>query len=92
MKYRNEHPPAGSSYAYSLNPDNHCATSQSSGLPESLCTLKAAAEHFGVPLFKLRRAAKHGAFPIYRIGNGRALCRLSEVDAAINASRDGGVQ
>ena len=92
MEYRNEHSLAGSSHAYSLSPDNYRATSQTVGLPEALRTLKAAAEHFGVPLFKLRRAAKHGAFPIYRIGNGRALCRLSEVDAAINASRVGGGQ
>lgn len=59
---------------------------------EPLSTFKAAAEHFGVPIYKLRKFAKQGAFPIYRIGNGRALCRLSEVDAAIEASRDGGVQ
>lgn len=59
---------------------------------EPLLTLKAAGAARNIPIFKLRKAAKQGAFPIYRVGNGRALCRLSEVDAAINASRDGGVQ
>ena len=59
---------------------------------EPRVTLKAAAAAVGVPYFKMRRAAKLGLFPVYRFANSRALVRLSEVDAAINASRDGGAQ
>lgn len=59
---------------------------------EPLLTLKAAGAARNIPIFKLRRAAKQGAFPVYRIGNGRALVRLSEIDLAIEASRDGGTQ
>lgn len=57
---------------------------------EKLHTLQRAGEVLNVPYFKMRRAAKLGLFPIYRFGNRRALVRLSEVDAAIKASRDVG--
>jgi hypothetical protein len=59
---------------------------------EKLITLVVAATLVGVPVFKMHRAAKAGAFPVYKIGNGRALVRLSEVIAAIEASADGGTK
>jgi hypothetical protein len=52
--------------------------------------LVAAAERLGLPVFKIRRAAKLGLFPTYSILNGRKLVRLSEVVAAIERSRSGG--
>lgn len=55
--------------------------------PEKLLTYKAAADALGIPYFKIQRAAKAGLFPTYRLLNGRPLLRLSEVVAAINASR-----
>jgi hypothetical protein len=58
-----------------------------SGLPrsatEKLLTLTSAASALGVPLFAFRRAANAATFPVYRVGNGRARVRLSEVNAAI---------
>jgi excisionase family DNA binding protein len=58
--------------------------------PEPFLTIQAAAALLNLPVFKLRRAARRGLFPIYRIGNGRILVRLSEVVAAIERSRRGG--
>lgn len=58
--------------------------------PEPLLTIGAAAGRLSLPLFKVRRAAKAGLFPIYTLFNGRRLVRLSEVIAAIDASRSGG--
>jgi len=58
--------------------------------PEPFRTLIAVAEQLGVPVFKIRRAAKRGLFPTYSLLNGRKLARLSEVEAAIERSRSGG--
>ncbi len=58
---------------------------------EKLITLKEAAEALGLPAFKIYRAAKIGVVPTYSIYNSRRLVRLSEVVAAINASRQGQV-
>lgn len=58
--------------------------------PESLLTLKAAAQKLGLPIFKVTRAAKAGIFPSYTLFNRRKLVRLSEVIAAIEQSRSGG--
>ena len=58
--------------------------------PEKLLTYKAAADALGIPYFKIQRAAKAKLFPTYRLLNGRPLLRLSEVIAAIDATRDGG--
>jgi len=58
---------------------------------EPLLTYKAAASALGIPYFKIQRAAKAKLFPTYRLFNGRRLLRLSEVVAAINATRDGGI-
>jgi excisionase family DNA binding protein len=71
-------------------PQNGAQPPTKPDLIEKLLTLKQAGEILGIPYFKMRRAAKQGSFPVYRFGNSRALVRLSEVDAAINASRDGG--
>jgi excisionase family DNA binding protein len=57
---------------------------------EPLLTLKQAATELGVHVWALRRAIKSGAIPAYQPFNGRKLVRLSEVVAAINASKIGG--
>jgi hypothetical protein len=57
---------------------------------EKLVTLKDTAIVLGVPTFKVARAAKAGAFPTYMLFNKRKLVRLSEVIAAIEASKTGG--
>lgn len=59
-------------------------------IPEKLVTLKEAAARLGLPAFKVFRAAKAGIFPTYRLFNTRKLVRLSEVIAAIEASKEGG--
>ncbi|MEQ1940788.1 hypothetical protein ABMA32_00050 [Mesorhizobium sp. VNQ89] len=57
---------------------------------ESLLTIDKAAKELGVHTWALRRAVKSGTVPAYRPFNGRALVRISEVIAAINASKIGG--
>jgi hypothetical protein len=57
---------------------------------EPLITIKAAAEALGLGPWKLGRAANQGAFPTYSILNSRKLVKLSEVVAAIEASRQVG--
>ena len=59
---------------------------------EPLYTYKAAAELLNIPYFKVQRAARSKLFPTYRLLNGRPLLRLSELIAAIEASRDKGDQ
>jgi hypothetical protein len=59
--------------------------------PEQLLTLIAAAERLGLPAFKIRRAARRGLFPTYSILNGKKLVRISEIVAAIERSRSGGI-
>lgn len=56
---------------------------------EKLLTYKAVSDALGIPYFKIQRAANAKLFPTYRLLNGRALLRLSEVVAAIDATRDG---
>lgn len=56
---------------------------------EPFVTLKLAADHFGLPYFKVQRAARAGLIPTYFIYNSRRLVRLSEVAAVINGSRQG---
>jgi excisionase family DNA binding protein len=55
-----------------------------------MLTITAAANALGVHGWALRRAIKAGAIPAYRPFNGRMLVRLSEVVAAIDATRIGG--
>jgi excisionase family DNA binding protein len=57
---------------------------------EPLLTIDRAASELGVHVWALRRAIKSGTIPAYRPFNGRALVRISEVVAAINASKIGG--
>src|SRR5262249_29610794 len=57
---------------------------------EPFLTLTVVAEQLGIPVFKIRRAAKRGLFPTYFLLNGRKLARLSEVEAAIERSCSGG--
>lgn len=54
--------------------------------PEKLQTIRQLSDVLGLPYWKLLRFSKAGAFPIYRVGNQRALVRLSEVLAAVDAS------
>jgi excisionase family DNA binding protein len=58
--------------------------------PEKLITVKAAANALGLPDWKLRRACQSGEIPSYTLLNSRRLVKLSEVLAAIEASRQGG--
>lgn len=55
---------------------------------EQLILLSAVAEILGVPVYSVRRAARGGEFPTYRMGKGRTRVRLSEVLAAVKGSRD----
>lgn len=57
---------------------------------EKLCTISDAANKLGVHVWALRRAVNNGTIPAYRPFNSRVLVRLSEVVAAINASKMGG--
>lgn len=60
--------------------------------PDSYATLKDVAKLINIPVWKLSRAAKLGLFPTYSVLNTRRLVKLSEVIAAIQASRQGGAQ
>lgn len=58
--------------------------------PEKLVNIQTAAKALGIHVWALRRAVKSGAIPAYQPFNGRRLVRLTEVVAAINASKIGG--
>lgn len=66
------------------NQDHSC------GDIEPLLTIADAAKVLGVHTWALRRAVKSGTVPAYTPFNGRKLVRLSEVVAAINASKTTG--
>lgn len=55
--------------------------------PEPFITIREVSQRLSLPVFKIRRAVKLGTIPSYRIGNKRALIRLSEAVAAIEQSR-----
>lgn len=57
---------------------------------EPLLTIQSAAAVLGVHAWALRRAINAGVIPAYTPFNRRKLVRLSEVVAAINASKIGG--
>lgn len=57
---------------------------------EPYFTVPEAAKVFGVRTWALRRAIKSGVVPSYTPFNGRKLVRLSEIAAAITASKIGG--
>jgi hypothetical protein len=54
---------------------------------EPLRTIAWVSKELNRPTWKLRRAAKQGLIPTYRLLNSRRLVKLSEVLAAIEASR-----
>lgn len=51
--------------------------------------LSVAAKQTGFPISKLRRAAKAGVFPSYRLGDARALVFVSEIFAALSVVSKG---
>ncbi len=53
-------------------------------------SMKEAAEQLGVPLWKIRRAAKSGLLPTYTFYDTKKYLRLAEVEAVILRSREGG--
>lgn len=58
-------------------------------VPERLLTINEAAKVLGLHAWKLRRAVKTGIVPSYKILNARRLVRLSDIQAVIEASREG---
>lgn len=58
---------------------------------ERYLTLGQVAELLNLPPWKMQRAASAGVFPTYQVANGRRLAKLSEVVAAIEATRTGGI-
>jgi len=59
-------------------------------IPEKYYTVKEAAELLGILEWKLNEAVKRKLIPHYTFMNSRKYVLLSEVQAAINASRQGG--
>ena len=59
---------------------------------EKLTTIKAAAKAVGCHVWALRRAVNRGDVPSYSGFNSRRLVRVSEVLAAIEASKRGGAR
>lgn len=60
-----------------------------SGLPDYV-TVATAALHFGLKRWQILRAIKRGELSSYRFFNTRILVRISDIRAAIEASRTGG--
>lgn len=69
--------------------EHNIPATQSSGV-EPLLSIPKAAAAVGAHAWALRRAVKSGSIPAYTPFNGRKLVRLSEIIAAINASKVGG--
>lgn len=67
-------------------------TPQNIYTPEKMFTVTEAAEHLGLPRWKLYRAIKNGLVPHHTLLNSRRLVRLSEVEADIQQSQNGGAQ
>ena len=57
---------------------------------EPFYTFKDTAKRLNLQYHQIQRAAKKGLFPTYRPFGRRPLVRLSEVTAAIEASKAGG--
>lgn len=57
---------------------------------EKLLTMKAAAKALGLHYWAIQRAVRRGAIPSYRPFNSRPLVKLSDIEAAIEASKAGG--
>ena len=60
--------------------------------PEPYITVKEAARLAGRKDWHIRRAIKAGLIPTYTAFSGRCLVKLSEVIAAIEATRTGGAK
>lgn len=52
-----------------------------------LITYKQAAEAFGLPYFKIQRAAARGLIPTYSILNGRRYVKICDIQALLEANR-----
>jgi hypothetical protein len=65
-------------------------TAPSGSATEPFITISDAAKKLGLFPWQIRRAVKAGIIPSYRAFNGRPRVRLSEVVAAIEATRTGG--
>jgi excisionase family DNA binding protein len=63
---------------------------QSRANHEPLITIVEACRVFNLKPHVLRRAIKSRSIPSYRLGNGRIRLRASDIDVAIEASRNGG--
>lgn len=57
---------------------------------DKLLTIKQAAGEVGAKDWQIRRAVKRGLIPYFQPFNSRKLIRLSDVLAAIEASKKGG--
>ncbi len=57
---------------------------------QPLLTIPKAASALGVPVYTLRRAVKGGLVPSYQPFSSRVLVRLSEIQAVVTASGNGG--
>lgn len=57
---------------------------------DPLLSIKEAADLVGAKYWQLQRAVKRGLIPYFTPFNSRKLVRLSDVLAAIEASRKGG--
>jgi len=66
-------------------------TLNTTGSREPFLTLPQAAQKLGLPVSLLRRAAKNGLLPTHQPFSLRIRVRLSEVNAAIEACRSGGL-
>jgi excisionase family DNA binding protein len=64
--------------------------SQPNARPEPLLTIAEACVVFNLKPHVLRRAIKARSIPSYRLASRRILLRVSDITAAINASRTGG--
>ena len=60
--------------------------------PKLFYSMKEVAERLGVPLWKVRRAAKSGLLPTYTFYDQKKYLLLAEVEAIILRSRDGGAR
>jgi len=54
---------------------------------DRLVTYKQAAEAFGLPYFKIQRAAARGVIPTYSLLNGRKYVKIGEIQALLEANR-----
>jgi len=59
---------------------------------EKLLTLKEMSVALNVPVFAVRRAAKQGLFPTYKVGTSRLRARLSEVIKSVQLPANRGQQ